>query len=416
MESGLEEVAALEFTTVPAVVWLEQTGMPIDVAGWTALRDRACAEQERLAHQIAEHLPDVNLNSPRQITSALAGLGIHVSDAQEGTLREIANAHPVVSLLLAHKEATKRISTYGDGYLAAVHPTTGRIHADYHQIGAETGRMACARPNLQNIPRDPAYRSCIRPTSGRVLVKADLALIELCAAAELAGDERMLEAITTGQDLHRITAAAIFTKAPEDVTKEERAFGKTVNFGTLYGQGLRGLMEAAHKQGLALSETEARQIQQRFATAWPELAAWRQWQMRETAPVIQMPSGRIRRLDPDAPGTVRANTPIQGLAADGFKAALAELWASRHRCPSAKPVLAVHDELVVECDEADADDVAAWVAACLQTGMTRYLTRVPVRVAVAVARDWSGTPIGDGSSRAHSGERAAPTANVRGVA
>ena len=416
IESGLEEVAALEFTTVPAVVWLEQTGMPIDVAGWTVLRDCARADQERLTREIAAHLPDVNLNSPRQITSALAGLGIPVSDAQEGTLREIVNAHPVVSLLLAHKEATKRISTYGDGYLAAVHPTTGRIHADYHQIGAETGRMACARPNLQNIPRDPAYRSCIRPSSGRVLVKADLALIELCAAAELAGDERMLEAITTGQDLHRITAAAVFRRATEDVTKEERAFGKTVNFGTLYGQGLRGLMEAAHKHGLALSETEARQIQQRFATAWPELAAWRHRQMRETGPVIQMPSGRKRRLDPDAPGTVRANTPIQGLAADGFKAALAELWASRHHCPLAKPVLAIHDELVIECDAADADDVAAWVAECLQTGMTRYLTRVPVRVEVTVARDWSGTQIGDGSSRAHSRGCAAPMDNVSGVA
>src|SRR5829696_2920063 len=112
--------------------------------------------------------------------------------------------------------------------------------------------------------------------------------------------------------------------------------------------------------------------------------------MRDTAPVIQMPSGRIRRLDPDAPGTVRANTPIQGLAADGFKAALAELWATRHRCPSAVPILAVHDELVVECDATDADDVAIWVAECLQTGMRRYLMHTPVRVEVMVARDWSG--------------------------
>ena len=396
---GLEEVAALEFATVPALVWLEQTGMPIDVAGWGALRDHACADQERLAREIAEQLPEVNLNSPRQVIAALADLGIQVPNAQEGTLREIADAHPVISRLLAHKEATKRVGTYGDGYLAAVHPTTGRIHADYHQIGAETGRMACSKPNLQNIPRDPAYRACIRPASGRVLVKADLALIELCAAAELASDERMLEAITTGQDLHRITAAAVFSKAEEDVTKEERAFGKTVNFGTLYGQGLRGLMEAAQKHGLALSEGEARGIQQRFAIAWPQLAAWRQRQMRDTAPVIQVPSGRIRRLDPQAPGTVRANTPIQGLAADGFKAALAKLWVTRHRCPSAAPILAVHDELVIECDAEDADVAAVWVAQCLQAGMTRYLTRVPVQVEVTVAQDWSGTPLPDTCQR-----------------
>jgi DNA polymerase-1 len=392
---GLTEVAALEFATVPALVWLEQTGMPIDVVAWTALRDAACADQERLAREIAEQLPGVNLNSPRQLIASLADLGISVPNAQEGTLREIADAHPAISLLLAQKEATKRATTYGDGYLAAVHPTTGRIHADYRQIGAETGRMACSKPNLQNIPRDPAYRACIRPASGRVVVKADLALIELCAAAELAGDERMLTAITTGQDLHRITAAAVFNKAEEDITKEERAFGKTVNFGTLYGQGLRGLIEAAHKHGLALSETEARQIQQRFAMAWPQLSAWRQRQMRDTTSVIQMPSGRIRRLDVDAPGTVRANTPIQGLAADGFKAALAELSATRHRCPSATPILAVHDELVIECHAEDADVAAAWVAECLQAGMTRYLTRVPVRVEVTVAQDWSGTPLPD---------------------
>ena len=264
-------------------------------------------------------------------------------------------------------------------------PTTGRIHADYHQIGAETGRMACARPNLQNIPRDPAYRACIRPAPGRVLVKADLALIELCAAAELAGDERMLEAITTGQDLHRLTAAAIFSKAPEDVTKEERAFGKTVNFGTLYGQGLRGLIEAAQKHGLVAlrgrGTTDSATIRRGLARAG-RLAAR---QMRDTAPVIQMPSGRIRRLDPDAPGTVRANTPIQGLAADGFKAALAELWATRHRCPSAAPILAVHDELVIECDvdgcrrRPRPGSRSVWRA-----GMRRYLTRVPVRVEVTL--------------------------------
>ncbi len=211
-EEGLAEVAALEFAAEPALVWLEQTGAPLDVAAWTALRDRARAEQGRLADRIAQHLPGVNLNSSRQLVAALQELGVPVPNAQEGTLRQVADAHPVVGLLLAHKEAAKRVGTYGDGYLAHVHPHTGRIHADYHQIGAETGRMACARPNLQNVPRDPAYRACIRPAPGRVLVKADLALVELCAAADLAGDTRMLEAITNVRILHRLTAAAIFTK------------------------------------------------------------------------------------------------------------------------------------------------------------------------------------------------------------
>jgi DNA polymerase-1 len=124
----------------------------------------------------------------------------------------------------------------------------------------------------------------------------------------------------------------------------------------------------------------------------------------------------MRMLDADAPGTVRVNTPIQGLAADGFKAALAELWTTRHRCPSAAPILAVHDELVIECAAEDANDAAAWVAECLRGGMTRYLTRVPVRVEVTVARDWSGTPVIDDVSLAQSNEGVASASNVRDVA
>jgi DNA polymerase-1 len=398
-QGGLAEVAALEFATVPALVWLEQTGVPLDVNAWTALRDQATSDQDHLARQIAEQLPDVNLNSPRQLMTALERLGISLPNVQEGTLRQVADAHPVVGMLLQYKEATKRATTYGDGYLTMVHPATGRLHADYQQIGAETGRMACARPNLQNIPREPSYRACIRPPAGRVLVKADLALIELCAAAELSEDRRMLQAITNGDDLHRLTAAAIFRRAPEEVSKEQRAFGKTVNFGTLYGQGLRGLVAAAQKHGLVLAESAAREVQLRFAVAWPELAAWRTQQMRDTTPVIRLRSGRVRRLDGQAPGTVRTNTPIQGLAADGFKAALGHLWATRHRCPSAAPILAVHDELVIECDADEAEGAAAWVAACLEIGMTRFLTRVPVRVEVTIARDWSGMPVHEAGAR-----------------
>src|SRR5262249_17971118 len=115
-DEGLADVAALEFATVFALVWLEQTGVPLDAEAWTALRDRAKDEQGRLACQIAAHLPGINLNSPRQLIAALAGLGVHVPNAQEGTLRQCIDAHPVIDLLLTHKDATKRIGTYGDGY------------------------------------------------------------------------------------------------------------------------------------------------------------------------------------------------------------------------------------------------------------------------------------------------------------
>lgn len=389
----LLDVACLEFEATPALVSMERTGVPIDVDAWTLIRDQAKQEMTRLEAEIGQYLPDVNLASHQQLKTALASLGVDLPDTQESTLQSVCDAHPAVALLVAHRESATRVKTFGDGFLKFVHPHTKRIHADFHQIGAATGRMACSKPNLQNIPRDASYRACVRPGAGRALVRADLALIELCAAAELTGDQNMIDAITRGDDLHRLTAAAIFAKAPEEVSKDERAFGKIVNFGTLYGQGRRGLIEAGRKHGLTLSADDADEIQRRFALAWPQLAKWRKAKLAGTVDRIRTASGRLRLLDSDAPGTVRVNTPVQGMAADGFKAALGEVWRTRDRYPTAAPILAVHDELVIECDEVDANAVAAWVQECLENGMKRYITRVPVRVDVTAARDWSGTPL-----------------------
>jgi DNA polymerase-1 len=250
--------------------------------------------------------------------------------------------------------------------------------------------MSCSTPNLQNIPRDEAYRACFQPSEGRVLVKADLSLVELCVAAELADDERMLQALADGHDLHRLTAAALFAKDPPAVTAAERAFGKAVNFGTLYGQGKRGLMELARQHGLMLSEVEAGRFQRRFADAWPALTTWQRRQMIGRSTTVRTAAGRLRRVQPNESGPIRANTPVQGTAADGFKAALARLWETRGAHPSAVPILAVHDELVVECDAADAVAVASWVTECLQAGMGRYLSRVVVQVEATIAETWAG--------------------------
>jgi DNA polymerase-1 len=331
----------------------------------------------------------INWNSPQQVKQVLASLGVVVESTAEVALTAVVTQHPLVPKLLAYREASKLATTYGRDFVKHVHAQTGRIHAEYRQIGADTGRMACSRPNLQQVPHDPSYRACFRPADGRVLVKADLSLIELCVAAELSGDQRMIAAITNGEDLHRLTAAALFGKVADHVTREERAFGKAVNFGTLYGQGRKGLMALAGRQGLALSEADARAFQRRFAQAWPELIAWQRRQMAGTSALVHTASGRVRRLAADERGTVRANTPVQGTAADGFKVALARLWETRAQCPSGVPVLAVHDELVIECNVDEVEAAVTWVTDALQTGMQRYLKRVPVRVEVKVAPSWA---------------------------
>ncbi len=401
---GLEAVAALECAALSGLAWLTLAGAPFDLEAWLALSDEAVARRNAAEADVLSLLTEalganslfgrrVNLDSPAQLKATLAGLGVAVDSTSEEALAAVAGRHPVIPCLLAYREAQKLVGTYGVTFARHVHPLTGRIHASYHQIGAATGRMSCSGPNLQQVPRSSEYRACFRPPAGRVLVKADLSLIELCVAAEISGDDRMIAAITEGQDLHRLTAAALFGKPPADVTKEERSFAKSVNFGTVYGQGLDGLVATAARHNLTLSKTEARGFQDRFTAAWPQLTRWRRQQLRGTAADVHAQSGRVRRLTGKEPGTVRANTPIQGTAADGFKAALALLWQTRARCPSAVPVLAVHDELVIECDERDAEAAAGWVSECLVEGMRQFLTRVPVRVEVTISRDWSGTPL-----------------------
>jgi DNA polymerase-1 len=302
----------------------------------------------------------------------------------------LEGTHAVARSLLDLKERTKKATAFGAEYLKHVHPRTGRIHARYFQVGGRAGRLACTGPNLQQVPREEAYRGCFRPPEGRVLVKADLSQIELCVVAEVSGDERMLAALNAGEDLHRLTAAALFGVPREAVTKEQRAFGKNMNFGTVYGQGVSGLLAQARTQGLPLDEAGARRFLDRFAAAWPRLARWRRHQMASHAPGVRTLSGRLRRMRPDEPGTHRANTPIQGSAADGYKAALAALWAARRTCPSGAPVLMVHDELVIECAAAEAPAAVEWVTEALERGMRRYLKRAPVRVDATVAPSWGG--------------------------
>src|SRR5439155_21287204 len=243
-------VAELEMSALPGIAWLEFAGAPFDADAWVELSEEALSEKLVLEGEVVAILgvPDLNLDSLKQVRVALAGIGIDVPNTNEETLTEVAAHHPVIASFRAYREAGKRANTYGIEFLRHVQPTTGRIHADYFQIGAATGRMSCREPNLQNIPREPAYRACVRPDERRRLVKADLSLIELCVSAGLSRDEHMIRAIAERQDFHRLTATALFRKPAEEVATSERAFGKSVNFGTLYGQGKKGLMEKAALQ------------------------------------------------------------------------------------------------------------------------------------------------------------------------
>jgi DNA polymerase-1 len=392
--AGLGQAAELESRALPAVAWLEHTGAPFDVEGWRAACDRALAAKLEAVEKLkalADRLgfgPEINWDSPQQVLKLLRAAGVAVEDTREEALARHRD-RPPVEALLAYREAARRCGTYGQDWLRYVHRVTGRIHADWRQIGAASGRMACRDPNLQNIPRDPQYRACFRPGPGRVLVKADYSQIELRIAAELSGDRRLLEAFSRREDLHVLTAALVLGKSPGAVTGEDRRLAKAINFGLLYGMGPRAFAEHAQAAyGVGLTEAEAARLRERFFQAYPELRAWHR-RARGDGPVeVRTASGRRRVVNSF---TERLNTPVQGTGADGLKLALALLWETRDRCPGAAPVLAVHDELVVEADAGEAEAARDWLVGCMRRGMEAFLKKVPVEVEAVICRDWAGT-------------------------
>jgi DNA polymerase-1 len=393
---GLTRALALEMGAVPAVAWLEAAGAPFDADGWRVLSDAAVTEQVRLEVEMARVagtaglFGDSTLNwaSPAQVRDLLKTRGHDVASTDEATLQALADRDPLVPLLLAHREATRKTSVYGIEFLQHVHGGTGRIHPDYLQLGAATGRMSCAKPNLQQVPRDAAYRACFRPAEGRVLVKADYSQIELRIAAVIAKDARMLAAYQRGEDLHAVTAASVLGRANGAVTAEDRQAAKALNFGLIYGMGPNTLREhAASGYGVKLSDSEAVQFRERFFATYPGL---RRWHRSQVDGAVDTRSLAGRRRIGVSRFTEKLNTPVQATGADGLKAALALLWETRSTCPSAVPVLCVHDEIVLECDEQEAGEVRDWLVDCMERGMASVLTDVPVVVEAKVLRDWSG--------------------------
>jgi DNA polymerase-1 len=402
----LEQTAALEMQALPAVLWLERTGAPFDRPAWQALAHDADAERAALELALTAEAQTGDLfgastvkwSSPGQVADVLRRRGHEIEQTDEATLLRLVGTEPLAELLLRYREASKRATSYGTEYLKAVHPATGRIHADYWQLGSEAGRMSCRGPNLQQVPRSPTYRACFRPADGRVLVKADYSQIELRIAAEISGDERLIEAYQRGEDVHTLTAATVLGVEGEAVTKADRQAAKCVNFGLLYGMGATTLCQHARSNyGVELTEQDAGRFRSQFFRLYRGLRRWHESRRRGTVQTRTV-LGR-RRLNVTA-FTQKCNTPVQGTGADGLRAALALLWETRDRVPTASPVLCVHDEIVVECDAADAEAARDWLVDCMTRGMQRFLVRVTVVVEATIARDWSGTPLSMGEADA----------------
>jgi len=399
----------------------------LDVAAWAALTERAEAEAERLAEEMNRlaapqvsltlpvgvtlfpelDQPVINWNSPAAVQRVFASFGITLPDTRDKTLAGIE--HPLADLLRRYRHQRKRVSAFGLSWLRE-YVKDGCVAPQWRLLGAESGRMSCVEPNLQQIPREAEYRRCFIAREGHRFIKADYSQIELRLAAKVALEQRMIEAFIQRIDLHALTASRLLDKPLSQVSKGDRQLAKAVNFGLLYGMSPRGLREYARANyGVELSEAEAKQAHRSFFAAYPALRAWHERLIAELERCgpegvyeARTLFGRRRFLPAYQRGrpnlTEAANFQVQGLAADGLKAALALMWQRREECPEAVPVLFVHDEVVIEVPEGRAGAVATheveaareWLIGCMRDGMQPLLDPIPCVVEAIIASSWGG--------------------------
>ena len=270
--AGLERVCEIEHRALPAILWMQHAGLPFDVEGWEAHLKQAKEERDQLGARLDSLAPGRpngekwNWGSPEQVKQVFALVGTNLPNTKEETLA--SRDHPLAHTLLAYRKVSKVLSNYGDEFLESAREY-GRVYASWRLIGAQTGRMSCSNPNLQQIPHE-TLRRYVRAREGRALVSADYSQAELRIATRISGDERMLEAYRRGEDLHAATARSLMGR--ENITKEEHDLAKAVNFGLLYGQGAKGLREYARKRyGVTMTLEEAKGYRRRFFEAYPGL-------------------------------------------------------------------------------------------------------------------------------------------------
>jgi DNA polymerase-1 len=360
-------------------------------------------ELERSAYEIAEQ--PFNLNSPKQIGEIFFDkLKLPVvkktpsgsPSTDEEVLQKLAEDYPLPKVLLDYRSLSKLKSTYTDKLPKMVNADTGRVHTNYAQAVAITGRLASTDPNLQNIPVRTAEGRRIREAfiapKGSVIVSADYSQIELRIMAHVSEDANMLRAFADGVDIHRATAAEIFAVAPDEVSSEQRRYAKVINFGLIYGMSAFGL---AGNLGIERSAAQMYidKYFQRFsgvrqymddtrmqakAHGFVETVFGRRLWLTE----INSPNGPRRQ------GAERAaiNAPMQGTAADLIKLSMIAVqdWLESDRMQS-KMVMQVHDELVLEVPESELD-VGKEKLPALMAGVAKL--KVPLIAEVGVGKNW----------------------------
>jgi DNA polymerase-1 len=396
----------IEMPAMEVLFAMERHGVLID----SALLERQSRDLgqrmvdiERQAQALAGQ--PFNLNSPKQIQEvlfeklklpAVKKTPSGQPSTDEDVLEQLSLDFPLPKLILEYRGVSKLKSTYSDKLPRMINPRTGRVHTNYAQAVAVTGRLSSNEPNLQNIPIRTAEGRRIREAfvapAGHRIVSADYSQIELRIMAHLSKDATLLAAFASGEDVHRRTASEILAIAPDQVTSEQRRYAKTINFGLIYGMSAFGLASQ-----LGIERSAAQQYMDRYFARYPGVAEYMartREAAREKGYVETVFGRRLYMPDIRASNNQRRqaseraaiNAPMQGTAADLIKLAMiaVQRWLEEQRLGTAL-IMQVHDELVLEVPEAEVESVRAEVPR-LMTGVARL--DVPLVADVGVGANW----------------------------
>ena len=377
----------IEIPLSRVIAKMEEAGFSLDVDALKAYGEglalMAKDDEEKIWAMAGEKF---NVLSPKQLGEVLfEKMGLpagkktksgYATDAD--TLNKLRHRSEIVEYILDYRTVTKLRSTYAEGLPKGISPKDGRVHSTFYQTGAVTGRLSSSEPNLQNIPvRTPLgreLRKMFTAKPGCLLVDADYSQIELRLLAHISGDETLIEAFNEGVDVHALTASQVFGVPLVGVTPEMRSRAKAVNFGLVYG-----ISDFALAEDIGVSRRDARDYIDKYFATYPGVKRWREEivEFAREHGYVETLFGR-RRVLPDikaknfnlrsAQERMAQNAPIQGTAADVIKLAMVRLdGALEKEFPSSRLILQIHDELIVESPEQDAEAVKELVAGIMET-------------------------------------------------
>ncbi|MFN7949845.1 MAG: DNA polymerase I [Blastocatellia bacterium] len=396
----------IEMPLIPILYEMEQAGFRVDTQVLAEISVEMDRELEKLTRKIYELAgEEFNVNSPSQLGDIFERLNFEVSrrtstgkiSTSRDILEELATKYELPRLIIEYREMAKLKGTYVDAFPKLISKRDGRIHTTLNQTVAATGRLSSTEPNLQNIPIRTEMGRRIRrafiPADGCVLLSADYSQIELRLLAHITRDAAMLEAFRQGEDIHALTARAVFGAKTDAELREKRRVAKIVNFGIAYVIGAFGLA-----QRVGISRAEAKRVIEDYYRTYTGVKKYMDEmpdKVRAENGIARSIFGRIRRI-PDVSnknGNLRAraereavNMPIQGTASDIVKLAMLKVdEVLRHEKLSARMILQVHDELVFEVPQAEVERTSQVVKEAMESAAQ---IDVPLEVEIGTGKNW----------------------------